>query len=95
MYTRVTTYQADPARLNELTAKLPQIKAKLGKMDGLVDWYASWRADGHGVIFSVFEDQASADASLSQVRELWAGLAGLLKAPPRAEGFENVETLDD
>lgn len=95
MYARVTTYQADPARIDELKSKLPPIKAKLEEMDGLVDWYTVWRSDGQGVVFTVFEDKAAADASLNEVRGIWAGLATLLKASPKAESFDNVETLED
>ena len=64
-------------------------------MNGLIDWYTVWRADGQGVVFTVFEDKAAADASLNEVRTIWSGLAGLLKATPKAENFDNVETLDD
>ena len=95
MYARVTTYQADPARIEELRSKLPAIKTKLGEMDGLVDWYTVWRADGQGVVFTVFEDKASADASLSEVRNIWSGLASLLKGVPKPENFDNVETLEE
>ena len=95
MYARVTTYQADPARISELTAKLREIKDELADMDGLVDWYTVWRADGHGVVFTIFEDKAAADASLDTVRTIWSGLAGLLKGMPKPENFDNVETLED
>jgi hypothetical protein len=95
MYVRVTSYQADPARLDDLKAKLPPIKAKLEELDGLVDWYAAWRSDGQGVVFTVFDDKTAADASLNEVRSIWASLAGLLKATPKAENFDSVETLDD
>ena len=95
MYARVTTYQADPARIEELRAKLPGIKEQLAKMDGLVDWYTVWRADGQGVVFTVFEDKATADALMGEARNIWAGLAGLLRGTPKSENFDNVETLQD
>jgi quinol monooxygenase YgiN len=95
MYARVTTYQADPARLEELKAKLPAIKEKLEDMDGIEEWYTVWRADGQGVVFTVFEDKESADASLNEVRGIWASLSGLLKGTPKVENFDNVEMLDD
>jgi hypothetical protein len=79
MYARVTTYQADPGHLDELTAKLPAIKEKLLDLDGLVDWYTVWREDGQGVVFTVFDTKSSADASLDEVRKIWSGLGGLLK----------------
>jgi quinol monooxygenase YgiN len=95
MYARVTTYQADPARIKELRAKLPAIKEKLEEMDGIEDWYTVWRADGQGVVFTVFEDKETADASLNEVRGIWASLSSLLKGTPKVESFDNVETLED
>jgi len=95
MYARVTTYQADPARIEELRAKLPEIKEKLEDLDGLEEWYTVWRADGQGVVFTVFEDKETADASLNVVRGIWAGLGGLLKGTPKVEHYDTVETLED
>ena len=95
MYARVTTYQADPGRLKELTDKLPQIKDKVADLEGVVDWYVVWRADGEGTVLTVFEDKAAADASVTAVQGIWRELMGLLKVPPKAENFDNVETLDD
>ena len=86
MYARVTTYQADPTRLEELRAKLPDIKEKLEEMNGLEDWYTVWRADGHGVVFTVFKDKETADASLNEVRGIWASLE-----PPVERGAEGGE----
>src|SRR5438128_9371940 len=95
MYARVTTYQADPARLEELRTKLPDIKEKLEEMDGLEDWYTVWRADGQGVVFTVYKDKEAADASLNEVRSIWAILSRLLYGVPKVENFDNVETLED
>jgi hypothetical protein len=62
---------------------------------GLVDWYTVWRDDGQGVVFTVFDTKSSADASLDEVRKIWSGLAGLLKGTPKAEVFDNVQTLGE
>ena len=64
-------------------------------MDGLEDWYTVWRADGQGVVFTVFKDKKAADASLHEVRGIWASLSRLLNGVPKAENFDNVETLED
>ena len=93
MYARVTTYQVDPARVEDMKSQLPQIKKKLEEMEGLIDWYAVWRADGQGVVFTTFDNKAAADASLGSVRGIWSSLAVLLTAPPKVENFDNVETL--
>ena len=68
---------------------------KLLDLDGVVDWYTVWREDWQGVVFTVFDTKSSAGASLDEVRKIWSGLAGLLKATPKAEVFDHVETLDE
>jgi len=93
MYARVTSFQVDPAKIEEMRAKLPSIKPQLEKMAGLVDWYSVWRADGQGFVLTVFKDKASADASLELARDIWGGLSNLLKGQPKPETFDNVETL--
>jgi hypothetical protein len=95
LYVRVTTSRADPTRPEDLNLKLPAIKAKLEELDGIIDWYAAWRPDGQGVVFTVFDGKAAAEASLNEARGMWAGLSGLLKAAPKAETFNAVETLDE
>ena len=37
MYARITTYQCDPARLDDLTAKLDEIKAQVKAISGVVE----------------------------------------------------------
>jgi hypothetical protein len=32
---------------------------------------------------------------MSEVRNIWVALAGLLKGTPKGENFDNVEMLDD
>ena len=93
MYARVTSFQVDPAKIEEMRAKLLSIKPQLEKMAGLVDWYSVWRADGQGYVLTVFKDKASADASLELARDIWGGLSNLLKGQPKPETFDNVETL--
>ena len=93
MYARVTSFQVDPTKIEEMRAKLPSIKPQLEKMAGLVDWYSVWRADGQGYVFTVFKDKATADASLGLARDIWGGLSKLLKGQPKPETFDNVETL--
>ena len=39
--------------------------------------------------------QEAADASLNEVRSIWAILSRLLYGVPKVENFDNVETLED
>ena len=89
MYARVTTYQCDPARLDDLTAKLDEIKAQVKAISGVVDVYSAWRADGNGVPDVGFQAYV-VEAVASQVQAIWANLAELLLGPPSAETYENV-----
>ena len=76
MYARITTYRCDPSRLDDLTAKLDEIKAQVKAISGVVDVYSAWRADGNGVTAAIYESQATAEAAASQVQVIWANLAG-------------------
>jgi len=93
MYARVISFQVDPAKIEEMRAKLPSIKSQLKTMAGLVDWYSVWRADGRGYVLTVFKDKASADASLGLAGDIWGGLSKLLNGQPKPEAFDNVELL--
>ena len=90
MYARITTYRCDPSRLDDLTAKLDEIKAQVKAISGVVDVYSAWRADGNGVTAAIYESQAAAEAAASQVQAIWADLADLLMGAPNIETYENV-----
>ncbi len=90
MYARITTYRCDPSRLDDLIAKLDEIKAQVKAISGVVDVYSAWRADGNGVTAAIYESQAAADAAASQAQAIWADLADLLMGAPNTETYENV-----
>ncbi len=90
MYARITTYQCDPARLDDMTAKLDEIKAQVKAISGVIDAYSAWRADGNGVTAAIYESQAAAEAAASQAQAIWADLADLLMGAPNTETYENV-----
>ena len=93
MYARITRYQCDPARLDEMTAKLDEIKKQIKAISGLVDVYSAWRADGNGVTTAIYENQASAEVAASQVQAVWSSMADILVSAPEAETYENVEHI--
>ncbi len=93
MYARVTTYRFDPARHDEMVAKIDGIKAQVAEISGVVHIYTAWRLDGNGVTTSIYENQAAADAATEQVRAIWGGLADLLAGPPNIESYDNVARM--
>ena len=90
MYARVTTYHCDPSRLDEMTAKLDEIKTQVKAISGMVDVYNAWRADGNGVTAAIYESQGAAEAAASQVQGIWASLADYLTEAPSVETYVNV-----
>jgi hypothetical protein len=93
MYARVTTFQADPARVGELAGKFKEMVPTAKALPGIVDVYAAWRADGRGAVTSIYNSKADADAAVPKVQAIWAPLAGLLKGAPSMEGYDSVEHI--
>ncbi len=78
MYARVTQYQMDPNREDEVLAKLDGLTSQIKAIPGIVAAYTSWRSeDGHGVTTAIYESQADAEAADTQAQSIWAEL-GLL-----------------
>jgi quinol monooxygenase YgiN len=93
MYARITKYQCDPSRLDEMTAKIDEIKTQVKEISGVVSIYSAWRADGNGITTAIYESQAAADASTAQAQAIWASMADLLVGAPEVETYENVERI--
>lgn len=93
MFARITNYQGDPARLDDMTAKMGEIKVQVKAISGVVDVYSVWRADGRGVVTAIYDSQASAEAATQQVQAIWGGLADLLTGTPQSETYDNVEHM--
>ena len=94
MYARVTTFQADPAKIAELKAKMGDFKAGTKAMKGVINTYVAWRADGMGVVTAIFADKASADTGAAEAQKVWGGAMSLMKGAPKVEMFDNVEHLN-
>ena len=93
MYTRVTSVRVNAASLADLPAKVQEMTAGAKALPGIIDIYVSWRADGQGVVTSVYDGKASADSATAKIAAIWGGLAGMLAAAPTNEAYDNVEHL--
>ncbi len=94
MYARVTQYQMDPNREDEVLAKLDGLTSQIKAIPGIVAAYTSWRSeDGHGVTTAIYESQAAAEGAATQVQSVWAELGPLMTAPPTPEAYENVRDM--
>ena len=94
MYARVTQYQTDPNREDEVLAKLDSLSSQIKAIPGIVAAYSSWRSeDGHGVTTAIYEWQAAAEAAATQIQSIWAELGPLMTALPTPGVYENVRDL--
>ncbi len=93
MYARVTTFKVDPARIAELDSKVRDMRPRITQIPGLAHAYATWRADGQGVLFALYRDRAAADRAVGRLQGLWGELAGLLVGVPRIETYDAAEQL--
>lgn len=93
MFARITTYQGNPARLDDMTAKMDEIKGQVKAISGVLDVYSVWRADGQGVVTAIYDSQAAAEAATPQVQAIWGGLADLLMGTPKSETYDHVEHM--
>ncbi len=94
MYARITHYQMDPSREDEVVAKLDSFTSQIQAMPGVVAAYSSWRSeDGHGVTTAIYESEAAAEGASTMAGNVWAELGPFLTAPPTAEVYENVRDM--
>ena len=84
MYARITNFQGDPSKLDEMEAKIGEITGRVRALPGAKAVYAAWREDGAGVVTAIYESKAAAESAAPQVQEIWGVLAELLTAPPSA-----------
>jgi hypothetical protein len=93
MYARITTYQSNPDKLEEMTAKIDEVKVQIKALSGVVSSYTYWHSDGHGGTTAIYESQAAAEAASEQIKAIWGGMAEFLIAAPSVETYDNVEDL--
>ena len=93
MYARVTSFRVDPSRLGELQGKIKELTPVARRLPGLIDMYAVWRADGQGVVTSIYQSKADADAAIARIQALWGTLADLLKAAPSTDAYDTVQHI--
>ena len=93
MYVRVTSFQVDPSRLEELPSRVKEMEPAARALPGIVDIYAAWRADGQGIVTAVYNSKADADSAVAKIQALWGTLAGLLKTAPRTDAYDTVEHI--
>jgi hypothetical protein len=93
MYARVTTFQSDPSRIDEMNEIRNSIKSQLANVAGLSVAFAAWNDDGAGSVMAVYDSQEAAEAAAEQIASLWGQLGEVLTEPPTAVGYTNVDNM--
>jgi hypothetical protein len=89
MYVRVTSFKVDPARLQELSAKVAEMAPRAKALPGIIDVYAAWRGDGQGVLVAIYRSKEDADRAVARIQAMWGSLAGLVADAPRTDAYEH------
>ena len=93
MYARVTNFQCDPARLDEMDSIREDIRGHLGGIDGLMSVNAAWNDDGTGTVMAIYESAEAAQAAADSIAELWGKMATVMTAAPEAVGYLHVDNM--
>ncbi|MBT8413167.1 MAG: hypothetical protein KJO30_02455 [Boseongicola sp.] len=91
MYGRITHFKGDPARLDGMVGRILAIREQLKAIHGGAANYAMWNDDGTGVAIAVYDSEASANAAVPQIQEIWGVLADFLVAPPEIVSYAHAE----
>ena len=93
MYARVTTYQVDPARINEMDAALGELRGHCKSLPGILVYNTVWREDGRGISTTIYDCRASADEAAAKLEYIWASFSDLLIEEPVTELFNRTANM--
>ena len=93
MYARVTSYQIDPSRFDEMKVLLDELKGKCRSLPGILVYNTVWREDGQGVSTTIYDCRASADEAAAMLQAIWAQFSDILVAEPITELFTRTDDM--
>ena len=90
MYARMTNFQCDPSRIEELPDQIEILMPQIKKLPGIVNVYCMWRENGQGVVTSIYRNQRAAMIAAPRALAILGGLSELLASTPNTQTFDNV-----
>ncbi len=93
MYARVTTYQIDPSRFDEMDELLDELKGKCKSLPGILVYNTVWRKDGQGVSTTIYDCRASAEEAAAMLQAIWDQFSDILIAEPVTELYTRTEYM--
>jgi hypothetical protein len=82
MFLRVSTYQVDPSKVDDMDAKIDEVREKLSGLAGLKHASAGRDENGNAATIAIWESEEAANAAEETVSGVWASIGHLLTAPP-------------
>ena len=89
MYTRISQFNFQEHRLDEMVSRLDEIGKQLNSIDGMVETYVFWESSGSGSSIAIYRDQAAAEAASETIQSIWSGLMDLLTGPPTLSAYSH------
>ena len=84
MYYRITNYNFDPSRYDEMLAYANSVKTDLHNIAGLNSANVCRSGENQAIIIAEYVDKKSLEAAAAQVAEIMSGLGAYMTAPPKA-----------
>ena len=90
MFTRVSTFKCDPARVDEVAKLVDKLGPAMKEVPGLLHSSVSWRNDGSGVIVAIYESEGKAARAVERIQAVWSEALELLIEPPQIATYRNA-----
>lgn len=88
MYTRVTTFQCKPDKLEEATALAERLQPEIMAIPGILSYMIAGHDDGDCIAVAVYESRDAADAAADTASALFARFAEFLEGPPQPQSYK-------
>ncbi len=90
MYTRITQFNINAAKLDEMVSRLGGIGDQLKSIDGMVETYVVWDSTGTCSSIAIYRDKDAAEAASETIQSIWGGLKDMLTGPPTPTVYPEV-----
>lgn len=80
---RITNYNFDPNRFDEMLAYADGVRSDLHKIDGLVSAHVCRSGENEAIIIAHYVDKKSLEAAAPQVAKIMSGLGAFMTTTPK------------
>lgn len=88
MFARVTKYRIKKESIKDAIAMMERIKPQVMALPGMQQFLNVMDKNGNGYIVAIIESEATSNANMPRVMEIWANFREMLVEPPAPAGFD-------